>query len=340
VTEIGNGAFARTALTGILIPEGVTKLSTGVFTGCEHLESVSLPATLMTIGRQTFSDCVSLGYISLPEDLEVLEYGTFSGCESLFRVVLPDGLTVIGERAFADCKVLKNMNFPKALSEIGKEAFSGCSALTSVILGNLQNIGDGAFEGCKALSVFAMADCGSLGENIFEGTDVTVYTAMTGRVLAYASAEGIPYVLVRENEPYLVNLPDSFAIEDDYPYHELFALVLSDNTVCALKDYDIDFEKDACGMLTATLTWGDFVHAYPIFISYTETVLTDTDTRGAKYELDSVTKTAMLVSLPEYVKPSKVYVPEKGLVSPVVGSSITASRSIFAVMLSGSEFTK
>jgi hypothetical protein len=176
-----------------------------------------------------------------------------------------------------------------------------------------------------------MADCGSLGENIFEGTDVTVYTAMTGRVLAYASEEGIPYVLVRENEPHLVNLPGNFAIEDDYPYHELFALVLSDNTVCALKDYDIDFEKDACGMLTATLTWGDFVHSYPIFISYTETVLTDTDTRGAKYELDSVTKTAMLVSLPEYVKPSKVYVPEKeGLF--IVPTELSCPDGIYMVV--------
>lgn len=311
VTEIGNGAFARTMLGSILIPEGVKKLSTGVFSGCEYLTSVELPDSVISIGKQAFSDCISLDRIVLPAYLEALEYGAFSGCESLFRITLPDTLVSIGERAFADCKTLKNVSFSKGLTEIGNEAFSDCTSLSSVILGNLQRIGDGAFQNCEALTSFALADAVSLGEDIFKGTTVTVYTAMTGRLLPYVSAAEIPYVLVQENTPCLLNLPTEFSIEDEYPYNDILALVLLEGEISALSDYEITYATDACGELTATLMWRDFSHSFPIFVSYTEMVLTDTDTRGAKYELDPLTKTATLVSLPEYVKPSKIYTPEQ-----------------------------
>ena len=43
VTEIGNGAFARTNLTSVLVSEGVKKLASGVFSGCEYLEYAELP---------------------------------------------------------------------------------------------------------------------------------------------------------------------------------------------------------------------------------------------------------------------------------------------------------
>ena len=310
VTEIGNGAFARTNLTSVLVSEGVKKLASGVFSGCEYLEYAELPETLETIGRQVFSDCVSLERIALPDGIKRIEYGAFLGCGSLFRVELPETLTVIDEKAFSGCKALKTLDFPKNLEEIGVEAFSECTALTSVILPNLQRIGDGAFADCKALTVVSLADAAILGERLFEGAEVTLYTSMTGRVLSYAAGNDIPYVIVGADEPCIVRLPERFAIEDDYPYHEVFALILSENGISALSDYEVDFAKDACGYLTATLTWGDFSHTYEIFVSYTETVLTDTDTRGARYEFDPMTKTATLIFLPEYVRPSKIYTPE------------------------------
>ncbi len=331
VTEIANGAFARTFLTGILIPEGVKKLSTGVFSGCEYLSSVELPRSLESIGRQVFTDCISLDRVELPENLTTLEYGVFLGCESLFRVILPETLTVIGEKAFSDCKSLKLIEFPKSLSEIGNEAFSGCSSLTSVVLSDLETIGNRAFSDCEKLSVFALSDAVTLGEDLFDGTDITIYTTMTGRVLSYAAKENLPYVILDDEKPCLVDLPQSFAIEEGYPYHDLFALMLSENGISSLKDYEVKFDADACGYLAAELTWGDFSHMYTVFVSYTETVLIDTDTRGAKYELDPITKTAVLVSLSEYVKPSKIYIPEEKDLF-IVPTSLSCPDGIYTVV--------
>ncbi len=310
VTAIGNGAFARTALSEILIPEGVETLGIGVFSGCDILSSVDLPDTLKSIGGQCFSDCVSLDYVILPEGISVIDYSTFYGCSSLFRVVLPETLVSIGEGAFSGCEALKNIEFPQTLREIGKEAFAGCKTLARVILSDLQLLDDLAFADCESLSAFVLSKADVLGENVLRGTNATVYTVEGSALLTYASDAGLSAVCVHENTPMLISLPETFAIEDDYPYHEVFALYLTENGISALRNYEVSYAGDACGSLSATLTWGDFLYEYEVTVTYTETVLIDTDTRGARYVMDPVNKTAVLVYLPPYLKPSKVFRPE------------------------------
>ncbi len=309
VTELANGAFSRTNVQSVQIPEGIISLATGVFSGCERLEEVELPASLESIGRQAFSECTALDRIELPEGIETIEYGTFLGCLSLFRVELPESLNAIEERAFSGCFSLKTIEFSKALETIGKEAFSGCSSLEEVVLGNLKMIGDQAFANCENLTVFAMANAESLGEGIFSETDTVVYTIENSALLSYAEQAGLSVVTVGDT-PHIISMPQSFAIEDGYPYHEFFALICENGLIRELAGYSISYAADACGTLELTVTWGDFTHTDTVFVSYTETVLTDTDTRGAVYELDPVAKTAVLVSLPPYVKPSKIYQPE------------------------------
>ncbi len=310
VTELANGAFAHTKLEQVLIPEGVTKLSAGVFLDCSMLSEVELPSTVREIGRQAFSNCVSLDHVELPEGLTLLEYGIFFGCSSLFRVTLPEGLTEIGDMAFSGCEKLKLLGFPKTLKRIGSEAFADCKALKTVVLTNLEELGEKSFKNCENMTVFAVGNVKTLGNDIFEGTKTTIYTAENSAVFSYAKAEMLAVETVGE-VPLLVSLPKRFAIEDGFPYHELTAFVCLGGTVSELTGYEVSYPVDRCGKLSLTVKWSDFIHTETLFVSYTETVLTDTDTRGARYELDTVSKTATLVSLPSYVKPSKVYHPEE-----------------------------
>ncbi len=309
VIELGNGAFSYTKLQSIQIPEGVQSISTAVFSGCEYLEEVTLPDTLTSIGRQAFSECRSLSRIELPEALKMLDYGTFFGCEALFRAVLPKQLQSIGEQAFFGCSSLKSIEFPSSLEHIGNEAFAGCSALESVILGNLKEIGKEAFKGCNSLSVFSTADVENLGEDIFSESKPIIYTAENSNLTRYAQEASLSFVIIGA-EPYFLSTPKTFAIADEYPHSEFSALICLDGTITKLKNYEIDYPKDACGSLTLTIIWNDFQYTETIFISYTETILTDTDSRGVRYELDPINQTAILSYLPPYVKPSKVYRPE------------------------------
>ncbi len=307
VTAIANGAFARTAVTGVLIPDGVESIGIGAFSGCSLLYEVTLPETLVSLGKQAFSDCASLSRVELPSGLSTLDYGVFSGCEVLYRASFPEGLSVIGEAAFRDCKALSSVDIPKSVKEIGAEAFFGCEKLKQIVLPDLAALHDRAFADCKALSAVALGSVDTMGVRVFEGTEVTLYTRAGSALSDY---EGVPYAVVGE-VPVIVSLPTEFAVEEEYPYGEVLAFVSTEEGIEKIKNYEVSYPADACGRLTATLTYGAFSHSYEIFVSYTETALIDTDTRGAVYEIDPVTKTALLIDLPQYVRPSKVFVPEK-----------------------------
>ena len=77
-----------------------------------------------------------------------------------------------------------------------------------------------------------------------------------------------------------------------------------------LSDYIVEYPKDACGYLAATIRKDSFSHTFTIFISYTEDVSLDTDSRGVVYSLDFVTGQAVLVRAPEWVRISNIYQPE------------------------------
>ncbi len=314
VTSVGNGAFSRSAVTSVLISEGVTRLERGVFSGCELLSSVTLPESLTEMGDQVFSDCISLDRIVIPSGITALPYGAFLGCVSLFRAELPEGLRVIDERAFSDCETLRRMDFPEGLQEIGKEAFLGCNALEGVILPSLRVLGERAFAECEGLTALAISQIETMGADVLADTKAVVYTTEGSALAAYAGEAGLTCRMVEADAPLVISLPKEFAIEDGFPYGEVFALMLKNGEIRELSDYEVRYPEDACGTLTATLTYGDFTHSFDIYISYTETALINTDTRGAVYEIDPLTKTAVIIDLPVYVRPSKIFVPaQEGL---------------------------
>ena len=61
VTSIGNGAFSGcTSLTSITILDGVTSIGRGAFFGCTILTTIRIPSSVTTIGDKAFSGCYEL----------------------------------------------------------------------------------------------------------------------------------------------------------------------------------------------------------------------------------------------------------------------------------------
>ncbi|MBQ9748014.1 MAG: leucine-rich repeat domain-containing protein [Clostridia bacterium] len=309
VRKIGDGAFSCSAVTGVLIADGVTTVASGAFSECEALAWVTLPDTLVSLGRQAFSGCVSLARAELPDGITHLPYGVFYGCESLFRVSMGDVETV-GERAFYGCKALKQITMPRTLREIGASAFEGCEALGAVTLCDLHALGDRAFASCKALSAFALGRVETpLGKEVLSGSSPAVYTVEGSAVMAYARDAGLDVRTVGETDVYPVFLPQTVEIGEDYPYGSVIGFVMAADGLRNVSGYEIVYPADVCGTVDAAFVLGDYRYEFPLFVSYTETVLVDTDTRGVLYALDPSTKTAVLVSCPTYLKRSRVYTP-------------------------------
>lgn len=311
VTEIADNAFASSWITGITIPESVKAIGNEAFSECIALEWIEMPLEMNSIGRRAFYKCESLTAIEIPEGIRELQQEMFQNCIALSRIILPSSLQSISDRAFKNCAALSELQFPEALQKIGDEAFHSCDNLSTVVVENLSALGNRAFAYCEKLSYFCIGNVETIGTGIFtESKKVTVYAPQSSAILQRAAADGIKTVAVGENEHCVVTLPIEFAIEQDYPYHETLIVRLSQGRMKELKNYTVEYPKDACGYLEATITEGDFSHTFTVFISYTEEVSLDTDSRGAVYRIDSVTGKATLVQAPEWVKKSDIYQPE------------------------------
>ena len=117
-----------------VLPEGMTHLPDGAFSGRPSLVSVACPRGLTLIGDGAFLYCPSLSSIAFPAGLISIDSRAFCGCSALTSASFPAGLTSIGMCAFANCSSLSSATFPAALTSIGKHAFEGCSSLASITL--------------------------------------------------------------------------------------------------------------------------------------------------------------------------------------------------------------
>ena len=196
ITEITKGQFKNARYSRIVIPEGVTSIAEGAFSGCSRLEEIVLPSTLKSIGNNAFENCSKLKSVTLPEGLENIGYSIsigdrvfykcrslvvvdyeantltesmFYGCINLQNVKLNKNITSISDYAFQDCKYLRNITLPSDVSSIGSYAFSGCSYLSNInIPDKVTSIGGCAFEkaGIKSISLKNL-NISSLGYGAF-----------------------------------------------------------------------------------------------------------------------------------------------------------------------------
>jgi len=84
VTSIDSGAFSGCGkITSIKFPSGWTQLSDSLFLGCTGLKSFTIPETITSIGMNAFSGCKSLSSVTIPKRVENIKSGAFSNCHNL-----------------------------------------------------------------------------------------------------------------------------------------------------------------------------------------------------------------------------------------------------------------
>ena len=84
LTAIGAQAFmGNTAVTEVVIPDGVATIESRAFSGCVNLQRVTLPGNVTGIGEGAFENCASLTEINLPAKLYYAGANIFAGCSKL-----------------------------------------------------------------------------------------------------------------------------------------------------------------------------------------------------------------------------------------------------------------
>ena len=191
VVSIGADAFKnKTSIKSLLVPDSVTSIPEGAFSGCSNLESIVLPFVGGSIKTASEKYQYPFGYIFgttkytgsvatlqhyfgnslsmssyarttyyVPEKLQSVKitggnilYGAFYGCSKLVSIEIPN-VTSIGRSSINGCSSLKSFVIPETVTDIGLYAFYNCKSLQSIRIPDLvASIGDYAFQGCNSLS--------------------------------------------------------------------------------------------------------------------------------------------------------------------------------------------
>ena len=175
---ICDGAFSGCdSLQSVTIPNSVTKIGDGAFSACFSLQSVTIPNSVTSIGDHAFEQCDSLQSVTIPNSVTKIGYGAFRGCESLQSVTIPNSITKIGDEAFWGCKSLQSVTIPNSVTSIGNYAFGCCKSLQSITIPNsVTSIGNSAFSGCGSLqSVTIPNSVRNIGNHAFLGCNICFF---------------------------------------------------------------------------------------------------------------------------------------------------------------------
>lgn len=160
-----------TKMTSISLPESIISIGKAAFSGCSSLTSITIPERILYLNEDTFKNCSGLESITLPEKMDRIYANAFAGCSSLKSITFPEGLKSIYQGAFSGCTSLSSIELPEKMIKINDYTFSGCSNLKTVHLPTtVTSIGIYAFYGCSSLVDFTIPESvTSIGENAFRG---------------------------------------------------------------------------------------------------------------------------------------------------------------------------
>ncbi len=99
VNELSAGAFKRTQLDSVEIPDSVKKAGEGLFYK-STVREVIFGSGLRVIPKEAFSYCTKLSRVVLPDTVFEIQAMAFSDCKSLEYICFPDSLFNVRESAF------------------------------------------------------------------------------------------------------------------------------------------------------------------------------------------------------------------------------------------------
>ena len=122
---IGGNAFAGTGFTKYNMPDSVTSIGYGIFSGCKNITEVKVPLNMTKIPNGMFSRCYGIKKVDIPKNITIIGNGAFESCYELESVTIHNGVTKIGSNAFRYCSGLDNLIVPANVESLGSNFVSG-----------------------------------------------------------------------------------------------------------------------------------------------------------------------------------------------------------------------
>jgi hypothetical protein len=169
----GTAAFAGKGFKTIVFGPKVTAIAEEAFDGCDKLESVTIPNTILTVNASAFNSCTSLKNVTIEEGLK--PQGSVTNADKA-------GFTILQNSAFAGCIALQELVLPANVITINADAFNITSGQfkTLTVNGALT----AGFTGTVASTLVNLTINGSPAAAVALPTSVTTLSVGKGVVLA------------------------------------------------------------------------------------------------------------------------------------------------------------
>ena len=257
INTIGVAAFQKRNFTTLNIPNSVTTIEDGAFSGCPELTSVYIGTGLENFGEYIFDECDKLKTVEIHSNalvsknyaVEEMNVAWLFWGAPVEEIVLGEEVTSVGDRAFVRCS-MNSIKMSDNLIRIGNNAFWECYYLTSIdFSNNLEYIGEWAFAGCHALpsvtipksvkciDAIAFQWCYALTKVVVNSNEVVArdneqfYTLMScfgKQVKEFVLGEDvkkIAYIAFAQSENLTsVTIPGNLTCVDDSAFHECTSL--------------------------------------------------------------------------------------------------------------------
>ena len=190
VTSVGKYAFNTCAVSEILLPDTLSKISSFAFRECRALTAIALPSSVEVILNYAFNNCTSLASVTFSEGLKMVEHHAFNNCRALSgTIVIPSSVTLLtadtgGVSAFNGCTGITALKFLSADTTVSGNLPSGIATIYGYAGGSVE-----AYSVDKGIAFVALDepfayDC----TTVFEMTASAV-KAPAGELLTIASLE-------------------------------------------------------------------------------------------------------------------------------------------------------
>ena len=124
---------AKQNATVVQHPDGVGEYNPLVnVTIPEAIEAYGQTFSVDTIGKDAFYGCDELESITMPNSIVSIEEYAFYNCSAVKKFIIPGNVTFIGQRAFWDCKEMTSLAIYGNVATIGDYAFRNCSKIASI----------------------------------------------------------------------------------------------------------------------------------------------------------------------------------------------------------------
>lgn len=127
--------LSGSSVRSIDIPQDWEAVPEGLFSFCEKLERVTLPAGLTRIEPAAFQRCTALSEFELPVGTAFIGDRAFE-YSGIREIVFENDVLEIADHAFANCNNLQSLVFPSRGNVTLGRSFSSCPALDTVDFGD------------------------------------------------------------------------------------------------------------------------------------------------------------------------------------------------------------